>query len=103
MIDNIIDQIKESEKQAADIITSSKKESAEIIEKAYQRANSQMHDGELKIKKLLKEAESRAMEDVGAEKKKLEKEYDKKAKSITVNSRAREEKAIKILVDRVID
>ncbi len=103
MINNIIDQIKESEKQAANIIASSKKESAEIIEKAYQRANNQIHDGELKVKKLLKEAESRAMEDLGAEKKKLEKEYDKRTKSIIENSRSREEKAIKILVDRVID
>lgn len=103
MINNIIDQIKESEKQAENTIASSKKESAEIIEKAYQRANDQIYNGELKIKKLLKEAGSRAMEDVRAEKKKIEEEYDKKTKSIIVNSRAREEKAIEILVNKVID
>lgn len=103
MINNIIDQIKESEKQAENIIASSKKESAEIIEKAYQRANNQIYDGELKVKKLLKEAGSRAMEDVRAGKKKIEEEYDKKTKSIIVNSRTREEKAIEILVNKVID
>jgi len=103
MINSIIDQIKESEKQAENIIASSKKESAEIIEKAYQRANNQIHDGELKAKKLLKEAGSRAMEDVMAEKKKIEEEYDKKTKSIIANSQAREEKAIEILVNKVID
>ncbi len=103
MINSIIDQIKESEKQAKNIIASSKKESAEIIEKAYQRANDQIHDGELKAKKLLKEAGSRAMEDVMAEKKKIEEEYDKKTKSIIVNSQTREEKAIEILVSKVID
>ncbi len=103
MINNIIDQIKESEKQAENIIASSKKESAEIIEKAYQRANNQIYDGELNAKKLLKEAGSRAMEDVRAEKKKIEEEYDKKTKSIIASSQTREEKAIEILVSKVLD
>ena len=44
MINNIIDQIKESEKQAKEIIASSKKESAAIIEKAYQQANKKIKD-----------------------------------------------------------
>jgi len=103
MINNIIDKIKESEKQAKDIIASSKKESAEIIEKAYQKANNQVHDGELKAKKLSKEAGSRAREDVAVEKIKIEEKYDKKIKSIIENSQAREEKAIKILIDRVLN
>lgn len=102
MINNIIDKIKESEKQAKDIIASSKKESAEIIEKAYQKANDQVHDGELKAKKLLREAGSRAIEDVAVEKIKTEEEYDKKIKNIIENSQTREEEAIKILTDRVL-
>lgn len=102
MINNIIDKIKESEKQAKDIIASSKKESAEIIEKAYQKANNQVHDGELKAKKLLREAGSRAIEDVAVEKIKTEEEYDKKIKNIIENSQTREEEAIKILTDRVL-
>ena len=103
MINNIIDQIKKSEKQAENIIASSKKESAEIIEKAYQGADDRIYEAELKVKKLLREAGSRAMEDIRAEKKKIEEEYDKKTKSIIVNSRDREEKAIEILVNKVID
>ncbi len=103
MINNIIDKIKESEKQAKDIIASSKKESAEIIEKTYQKANNQVHDGELKAKKLLKEAGSRAREDVAVEKIEIEEEYNKKIKSIVEDSQAREEKAIKILTDRVLN
>ncbi|HAJ95695.1 MAG TPA: hypothetical protein DCP02_05615 [Actinobacteria bacterium] len=103
MINNIIDKIKESEKQAKDIIASSKKESAEIIEKTYQKANNQVHDGELKAKKLLKEAGSRAREDVAVEKIEIEGEYNKKIKSIVEDSQAREEKAIKILTDRVLN
>ena len=46
MINNIINQIKETEKKAKEIIVSSKKESAEIIEKTYEEAA-----------KILKEAE----------------------------------------------
>ena len=60
-------------------------------------------DAELKAKKMLKDAEVKAVEDAGDEKVKLEAEYDKKIKAIRDGSRIKEEKAIQKLVDRVLE
>jgi len=103
MINKIIDQIKESEERAGGIIAGSKKESAKIIEKAYQEADSRIGKAELEAKRLSEEAGSKAKEDVKAEKKKLEEKYDKKIRSILENSRRKEEKAIKMIVDKVLE
>ena len=103
MINNIIDQIKESEKQAKEIIASSKMESAAIIEKAYQQANKKISDAEIRVKKLSLDAEAQAVEDVKVEKVKLEEEYAKKKGKLLKTFSAREEKAISLLVSRVLD
>jgi len=103
MIKNIIDQIKESEEQAKGIIASSKKESAAIIEKAYQQANKKISDAEIRVKKLSFDAEAQAVEDVKVEKVKLEEEYAKKKGKLLKAFSAREEKAIGLLVSRVLD
>ena len=102
MIKDIIEQIKESEKKAKDIIASSKKESSKIIEKAYQKANTQLKNTEKKAKKLLREAEAKAIEDARKEKVRLEAEYDKKIKAIRDGSSIKEEEVIKKLVNRVL-
>ena len=102
MIEDIIGQIKESEKKAKDIIASSKKESSEIIEKAYRKANSQLQNTEKKAKKMLNEAETRAIEDAVDEKARLEAEYDRKIKAIRDDSLSKEEEVIQKLVDRVL-
>jgi vacuolar-type H+-ATPase subunit H len=103
MINNIIDQIKKSEKQAKEIIASSKKESAAIIEKAYQQANKKVKDAEIKIKNLSLEAEAQAVEDSKVEKVKLEEQYLEKKKKLLKAFSAREEKAVSMLVSRVLD
>jgi len=103
MINKIIDQIKESEKRAGEIMAGSKKQSAKIIEKAYQDADSMIGKAELEARRLIKEAGSKAKEDAGAEKKKLEKKYDEKIRSIVEDSRRKEENAIKMIVDKVLE
>ena len=103
MINNIIDQIKESEKQAKEIMASSEKESAAIIEKAYQLANKKIKDAEIKTKKLSLEAEAQAAGDSKVEKVKLEEQYLKKKEKLLKAFSAREEKAVGMLVDRVLD
>ena len=103
MINNIIDQIKESEKQAKEIIASSKKESAAIIEKAYQLANKKIRDAEIKTKKLYLEAEAQAAEDSKVEKVKLEEQHSEKKEKLLKAFSAREEDAVSMLVSRVLD
>ena len=103
MINNIIDQIKKSEKQAKEIIASSKKESAAIIEKAYQQANKKVKDAEIKIKKLSLEAVAQAVEDSKVEKVKLEEQYSEKKEKLLKAFSAREEKAVGMLVSRVLN
>ena len=102
MIKDIIEKIKESEEKAKDIITSSKRESSEIIEKAYRKANIQLKNVEKKAKRLLNEAQTRAREDASKKKAILEAEYDKKIKAIRDDSLSKEEEVIQKLVDRVL-
>jgi len=103
MIDNIINQIKESESKAKDLIVLSKRESAEIIEKAYQKANEILKEAEKEAKEMYMEAETNAKNDVGKEAIKLEKDFNRKLEEIKNISKSREEKAIEQIVQRIID
>ncbi len=102
MIKDIINQIKESEEKAKEIITSSKKEASEIIEKAYKKVNKQINDADIKAKKIFDKAEAMALEDAEAEKSRLEARYEKKIKAIRSISRRKEDIVIQKLVDIVL-
>jgi len=103
MIDNIIRQIKESEKKAKEIAASSKKESAEIIEEAYREAEKILKEAEKEVKVMYIEAENKAKRDAGKEAVRLEKDFDRRLAEIKGISKVNQEKAIEKIIQRIVD
>jgi len=102
MIDNIINQIKETEKKAKEIAASSKKESTKIIEKAYKEAEKILKEAEKEVKVIFAEAENKAKHDAGREAAGLEKDFDRRLAEIKDISKANQEKAIKKIIERIV-
>jgi vacuolar-type H+-ATPase subunit H len=102
MIDNIINQIKETEKKAKEIAASSKKESTEIIEEAYREAAKILKEAEKEVKVMYIEAENKAKRDAGKEAARLEKDFDRRLAEIKDISKANQEKAIEKIIQRIV-
>jgi len=102
MINNIINQIKETEKKAKEIAASSKKGSTGIIEEAYREAAKILKEAEKEVKVMYIEAENKAKRDAGKEAARLEKDFDRRLAEIKDISKANQEKAIKKIIQRIV-
>ena len=102
MIDNIINQIKETEKKAKEIITSSKKEYTGIIEEVYRKAEEILKEAEKEVKIMFAEAESKAKNEAAREAARLEKDFSQKLVEIKNISEANQEKAIEKIIQRIL-
>ena len=102
MINNIINQIKETEKKAKEIIVSSKKESAEIIEKTYEEAVKILKEAEKEVRVMFVEAEKRAKNDAAREAVKMEEDYNKRLEEIKNIYKPNQEKAIEKIIQRIV-
>ncbi len=103
MIDNIINQIKETEKKAKEIVDSSKKECAEIIEEAYRKAEKILREAEKEVKVMFMEAENKAKSEADREAAGLAKDSDKRLDEIKNISESNQERAIGKIIQRIID
>jgi len=102
MINNIINQIKETEKKAKEILVSSKKESAEIIEKAYEEAVKILKEAEKEVKLMFVEAENKAKNDAAVKAVKMERDYNKRLEEIKNIFKSNQEKAIEKIIQRIV-
>jgi vacuolar-type H+-ATPase subunit H len=103
MIDNIINQIKKTEKKAKEIVASSKKEYSSIIEEAYKKAEKITKDAEKEVKVMLEDARSKAKNEAAVEAAKLEKDFNLELAEIKNISEANREKAIKKIVQGILE
>ena len=103
MIENIIKKIKKTEKKAKEIVASSRKEHSNIIEEAYKKAEEITKDGEKEVKVMLEEAHSRAKKEAAVKAAKLEKDFNQELVEIKNISETNREKAIKKIVQGILD
>ena len=103
MIDNIINQIKKTEKKAKEIVASSNKEYSSIIEEAYKKAEEITKDAEKEVKVMLEEARGKAKKEAAMEAAKLEKDFNRDLVEIKNISETNREKAIKKIIQRILD
>ena len=103
MIDDIIDQIKKTEKKANEIIAASKKEYTGIIEEAYRNAEEIIKGDDKEVKTMLAEADVKAKKEAALETVKMEKDFDRKIVEIKNISEANRENAIKTIIQRILD
>lgn len=102
MIDNIINQIKETEKKAKEIVASSKKECTEIIEEAYRKAEKILMEAEREVKVMFMEAENKAKSEAAREAARLGEDSDKRLDEIKNVSKSNQERAIEKITQRII-
>lgn len=103
MIDNIINQIKKTEKKAKEIVASSKKDYSSIIEEAYKKAEEITKYAEKEVKAMLSEADNKAKKEAAIEAVKMEKDFNQELVKIKNISETNREKAIKKIVQRILD
>ncbi|MFA5014762.1 MAG: hypothetical protein WC549_04415 [Actinomycetota bacterium] len=103
MIDNIINQIKKTEKKANEIIVASKKEYTGIIEETYRNAEEIIKGADKEVKTMLTEADVKAKKEAALEAVKLEKDFSQKIVEIKNISEANRENAIKTIIQRILD
>jgi len=103
MIDNIINQIKKTEKKAKEIVASSKKDYSSIIEEAYKKAEEIIKGAGKEVKVMMAEADSKAKKEAAMEAEKREKDLNKELVKIKNISETNREKTIKKIVQRILD
>ena len=103
MIDNIINQIKKTEKKAKEIIGSSKKEYSSIIEEAYRKAEEIIKGADKEVKVMMAEADDKAKKEAAMEVVKMEKDFNQELAEIKNISETNREKAIEKIVQRILD
>ncbi len=103
MIDNIINQIKKTEKKAKEIVASSKKDYSSIIEEAYKKAEEIIKGAGKEVKVMMAEADSKAKKEAAMEAAKLEKDFNQELVKIKNISETNQEKTIKKIVQRILD
>ena len=101
MVDNIIEKIKESEEKAKEIINLSKKESAEIVEKAYSKSKEILEETKKEISDMISKYETKAKSDAKKEIEVLQENFDKDLSNIKKAASHREEEAVNKIVQRI--
>ncbi len=103
MIDNIINQIKKTEKKAKEIVASSKKEYSSIIEDSYRKAEEIIKGADKEVKSMIAEADDKAKKEATIEAAKMEKDFNQRAVEIKNVSEANREKAIEKIIQRILE
>ena len=101
MVDNIIKKIKESEEKAKEIINPSKKESAEIVEKAYSKSKEIFEETKKEIGNMISKYETKAKADAKKEIEVLKEDFDKELSDIKKIASYKEEEAVNKIVQRI--
>jgi vacuolar-type H+-ATPase subunit H len=103
MINNLIEQIKNSEKKSKDIIQEAKKKYSEIIEQAYLESDSIVFKAKSEAVEIVKAAKIKAETDAGTEIKNISTEYHNKNIVILKKAELKENIAIDIIIKKVLD
>jgi len=102
MIENIIEQIKEAEEKAKEIMQETKKQHTDIVEKAYESREKMILEADTKAHEIMQTAESKAREDALREVKELTKEKEKQIENIRSLVLSKEQEAINIIIKEVL-
>lgn len=102
MIEDIIGQIKQSEKKAKEIVLEARKEYSDIIEKAYEKSEQISSSARSESAKILSDAEKKSKEDAVAEIEKLISEKEIRHKNIYDSAKLRQKDAIDIVIKKVL-
>jgi vacuolar-type H+-ATPase subunit H len=101
MVDNIIEKIKESEEKAKEIINLSRKESAEIVEKAYSKSKEILEETKKEISDMISKYETKAKADAKKEIEVLKENFDKDLNNIKKVASHKEEEAANKIIQRI--
>jgi len=101
MVDNIIKKIKESEEKAKEIINFSKKESAEIVEKAYSKSKEILKETKKEISDMISKYEAKAKTDAKKEIEIIQENFDKDLSNIKKIASYKEEEAVNKIIQRI--
>ena len=102
MIEDIIEQIKQSEKKAKEIILDARKEHSDIIEKAYIKSGEISDRSKVEISEIILNAEKKAIQDSRRETDKLFADKEIECSSIDAMAKSRKKEAIDIIVKKVL-
>ena len=102
MIEDIIEQIKQSEKKAKEIILDARKEHSDIIERAYIKSGEISARGKAEISEIISNAEKKAIEDSRHEIDKLFADREIECSSIDAMAKSKKQEAIDIIVKKVL-
>lgn len=103
MINNLIEQIKDSEKKSKEIIQEAKKKYSEIIEQAYCESESMAFKAKAQASEIIKAAKTKARTDAESEIKNISTEYRNKNIEILKKAALKENDAIDIIIKKVLD
>lgn len=103
MINNLIEQIKDSEKKSKEIIQEAKVEYSEIIEQAYLKSENISSQAKAEAMQIIKDAKIRVQKDAEAEIKDLTIEYQSKNNDTLKKASLKENDAIDSIIKKVLD
>ena len=103
MINNLIEQIKDSEKKSKEIIQEAKKKYSEIIEQAYCESESMVCKAKAEASEIIKAAKTKAKTDAESEIKNISTEYRNRNIEILKKAALKENDAIDIIIKKVLD
>lgn len=103
MINNLIEQIKDSEKKSKDIIQEARRNYSEIIEQAYLESEGIVFKAKAEALEIIKAAKTKAGIDSEIEIKNISEKYHNKNIEILKNAAKKENNAIDIIIKKVLD
>ncbi|MHB1346302.1 MAG: hypothetical protein ACYCXK_02315 [Candidatus Humimicrobiaceae bacterium] len=103
MISNLIEQIKDSEKNSKNIIQEAKKKYSEIIEQAYLESENIVLKAKTEAMEIIKAAKEKAKTDAESEIKNISTQYRSRNTEILRKAALKEKNAIDIIIKKVLD
>ncbi len=102
MINNLIEQIKDSEKKAKDTVLEAKKKYSEIIEKAYSESEKIENKAKTDALGIIEAAKIKAKADAESEIKDISAQYMNKNNAILKKAELKENAAIDIIIKKIL-
>ena len=103
MINNLIEQIKDSEKNSKNIVQEARKKYSEIIEQAYLESENMVLKAKTEAIEIIKAAKEKAVTDAESEIKNISIQYRSKNAEILKKASLKEKNAIDIIIKKVLD
>lgn len=103
MINNLIEQIKDSEKNSMNIVQESRKKYSEIIEQAYLESENMVLKAKAEAMEIIKAAKEKAKTDAESEIKNISTQYRSKNTGMLKKAALKEKNAIDIIIKKVLD